>query len=255
LSYILHIPHSSTVIPSHARQHILLSDEELATELLQMTDWYTDELFTNANNLRAVVRFPISRLVLDPERFVDDQQEPMSAIGMGVIYTVTSHAAVLRKEPTIQQRQQLIEQYYNPHHKTLSKRVDEMLHKYGNALVIDCHSFPSKPLPYEFDQNQKRPDICLGTDSFHTPAHLVEAAKVAFENTGFTVEVNSPFSGALVPMKHYMQCRNVSAIMIEVNRALYMDEATGIKNNKFESVYKILQAVINQLKKADAYCY
>jgi len=42
---ILHIPHSSCVIPDNFRDQIVLSDKELLAELLLMTDWFTDELF------------------------------------------------------------------------------------------------------------------------------------------------------------------------------------------------------------------
>ena len=37
--------------------------------------------------------FPVSRLVVDPERFIAD---PMECVGMGVVYTRTSNGEVLR---------------------------------------------------------------------------------------------------------------------------------------------------------------
>ena len=40
---IIHVPHSSIFIPPEIRKDILLSDDELESELLGMTDWYTDE--------------------------------------------------------------------------------------------------------------------------------------------------------------------------------------------------------------------
>jgi len=57
---ILHIPHASFLIPENLRSQILLSDNELAEELLLMTDWFVDALFEFP--AASVVRFPISRL-------------------------------------------------------------------------------------------------------------------------------------------------------------------------------------------------
>ena len=66
---ILHIPHSSRVIPEELRNQFVLSDDELSAELRLMTDAFTDELFTLPG--ATVVRFPFSRLVVDVERFPD----------------------------------------------------------------------------------------------------------------------------------------------------------------------------------------
>ena len=82
---ILHIPHSSKHIPEEVRPVILRDDMELHEELIRMTDAYTDELFVFPGG--ASVVFPISRLAVDPERFVDDSEEPMARKGMGVIYS------------------------------------------------------------------------------------------------------------------------------------------------------------------------
>jgi N-formylglutamate amidohydrolase len=83
---IFHIPHASIAIPPEARQGLAVTDAELAIELLHMTDRYTDEIFERAvRQGDAVVEFPVSRLVVDPERFVDDDKEAMAARGMGVV--------------------------------------------------------------------------------------------------------------------------------------------------------------------------
>src|SRR5580700_6467480 len=42
---VLHIPHSSRQVPAQERQGIRLDDAALNSELLRMTDAYTDELF------------------------------------------------------------------------------------------------------------------------------------------------------------------------------------------------------------------
>jgi N-formylglutamate deformylase len=85
---ILHIPHSSKVIPEDLRDQIVLSDDDLTVELLRVTDTFTDEFFALPG--ATMLRFPISRLLVDVERFRDDAEEPMSKKGMGMIYTLTA---------------------------------------------------------------------------------------------------------------------------------------------------------------------
>ena len=64
-----------------------------------MTDWYTDELFGLRPDLATTVAFPVSRIVVDPEQFVDDSAEPMARKGMGVIYERKSSGQPLRRPP------------------------------------------------------------------------------------------------------------------------------------------------------------
>ena len=47
----------------------------LSLELLRMTDAYTDELFALPERLAYRIVFPVSRLVVDPERLADDDQK------------------------------------------------------------------------------------------------------------------------------------------------------------------------------------
>src|SRR5271169_3454801 len=96
---ILHIPHASRLVPEEERQTFRLDDATLNSELLHMTDAYTDELFPVTPVEAARVLLPVSRLVCDVERFPSDEDEPMAARGMGAIYTRTSMGEVLRAEP------------------------------------------------------------------------------------------------------------------------------------------------------------
>ena len=247
---VIHIPHSSRIIPSKFRKMIVLSNQELEAELLAMTDSYTDQLFNMKSDLAISVVYPISRLVVDPERFLDDNQEIMTKHGMGVIYTRTSDGRVLRSAPTTNEHDELINKFYHPHHEQLKEAVDICLYHRQRCLIIDCHSFPSRPLPYEFDQNSKRPDICIGTDGFHTPNWLKDDAKQLFELNDFSVDVNRPFSGTLVPFSHYLKDRSVISLMIEVNRSLYMDESSGKRRSSFETqvqrIQEVLKSIINE---------
>ena len=167
---------------------------------------------------------------------------------MGVIYTYTSTGGILRNIPSKAERESLIRKYYKPHHEFLANAVRKELEKYGRALIIDCHSFPSSPLPYELDQNPDRPDICIGTDEFHTPLSLQQAAKAESIKQGFKCALNSPYSGSLVPSEFYRSNKNVYSIMIELNRKLYMNEETGQKRSNFKTFQEKLGHIIDILR-------
>ncbi|MEI8367939.1 MAG: N-formylglutamate amidohydrolase [Planctomycetia bacterium] len=244
---ILHVPHSSTEIPADLRSSFLLAEDQLRREVLRMTDWYTDELFALPAHEATTVRFPVSRLVVDPERFVDDAEEPMAGRGMGVIYTKTADGLPLRALPSPQERQQLLDRFYHPHHQRLAGAVQGAMEQHGGCLVIDCHSFPSVALPCDLDQAPDRPDICIGTDAFHTPDWVASLAAERFTAAGLTVAVNRPYSGALVPAEFCGRDRRVSSLMIEVSRGRYMQEDGGEKIAAFDDMAGVVQGVMREL--------
>ena len=233
---VLHVPHNSTNIPSALRHQFCLTEEELTRELVNMTDWHTRDLFAPPEEVVTLVEAKVSRLVVDVERFSDDQEEVMSQRGMGAVYTRSFDQKPLRFELSEAERKILLERFYFPHHRAFELTVQKKLNIWGKCLIIDCHSFPSRPLPYELDQSVDRPDICLGTDSFHTPESLLEEFLKAFQEPGFRTKVNAPFSGAIVPLRFYQTENAVQSIMVEVSRSLYLDESTGLKRKDFDSV-------------------
>jgi len=213
-----------------------LDDAELQKELLRMTDAYTDELFPVTPVEAARVVFPISRLICDVERFPSDDSEPMASRGMGVIYTRTSNGDILRAQPDAATRQSLLDRWYWPHHSQLERMVNHIVMRSGICLIVDCHSFPSVALSYELDQTGQRADFCVGTDSFHTPSFVRDVIVTAVSEAGYSVAVDTPFSGALVPLTYYHKDRRIFSVMIEVNRGIYMNEHSGLANQEFERV-------------------
>lgn len=187
---VFHVPHDSTYIPDEVRHQFLLSDQELDREICRMTDHHTLDLFAWDVPGDQVVRAPVSRLVVDVERFEDDSLEPMAERGMGVVYRSASDLRPLRRAISAEERTSLIHEWYAPHHRQLSDSVQSRLDMYGRALLIDAHSFPARPLPYETDQVGDRPQICLGTDQFHTHPGLERALKHSFQEAGFSVKIN-----------------------------------------------------------------
>jgi N-formylglutamate deformylase len=196
---VLHIPHSSRQIPAKERARFLLEDAELDAELLRMTDAFTEERFPSTNAEAGRVVYGVSRLLCDPERFREDVLEPMAAKGMGALYVKTSDGRALRKPIEARERRRLMDRYYHPHHLRLESLVRKTLELEGCCIVVDCHSFANRPYAHEFDQAPHQPDICIGTDSYHTPHWLRDIALQSVQRHGRSVQVNRPFAGCFGP--------------------------------------------------------
>lgn len=209
---LLHVPHGATHIPEAVRRTIRLTDTGLAAELARITDAHTDLIAELAAADAEVMpwRFVnrLSRLVVDPERFPDEREE-MRAVGMGAVYTRTTHGEVLRDD-----HPELLDGYFHPYADAMTSTVDERLAATGHLTIVDVHSYPAVALPYELHKDGERPEVCLGTDPFHTPPGLLTQAQHAFRET----RENTPFSGCYVPLKHYGREPRVRAIMIEIRR-------------------------------------
>ena len=248
---VLHIPHSSRLIPDEVRETLCLTDEELEQELNLMTDHMTAELFELEGAARVV--YPVSRLVADPERFLDDEQEPMAKKGMGAVYLNRQDGKKLRHELSDEDRQALIDRYYKPHHKALEDAVAGALWEHGKCVIIDCHSYPLRPLPYEEEQDGDRPALCLGTDDFHTLDSIEESALEPDVDLLSDASVNEPFAGSIVPMKYWKENRVVQSIMIEVRRDLYWDEEKNCPSEGWEKTRSELHEILKAIESREIF--
>ena len=249
---IFHVPHDSTLIPREYRSKFLLTDEELSQELRLLTDHHTRDLFTRGIPDDRIVASSISRLVVDVERFAIDTEEPMASKGMGVIYLNTHDGRKLRSPPQDAERKSLLETWYYPHHRKLETLVSDTVSRWGKVLIIDCHSYPSRCLPYELNQKGPRPEICLGTDPFHTPQKLIQKLSEALLSEGVEVGVNSPFLGSLVPLRHFRKDPRVSSLMFEVRRDTYLNESYGTLSPRYEEVRLRIRRALRLMVSASA---
>lgn len=106
---------------------------------------------------------------------------------------------------------------------------------------------PIKTAAIRSSQSFHRPDICIGTDTFHTPKKLVDLLCSYMQSKGYTVSLNAPFPGSLVSIKHYGKDKRVASVMIEVYRNLYMNEHTCERIAGFKKIRKLTENSIDLL--------
>lgn len=235
---IVHVPHSSTCIPQKYQDIFLLNKQDLSQELITMTDLYVDKLFENIGHM---IRFPLSRLLCDVERFRDPLSEEMTAVGMWICYEKTSNGKTLKFFDEQHIHEMLL--LYDRHHNTLENAVTQCLKENEEVLIIDAHSFPSQEQDYELYKGAKRPDVCIGTDYYHTPEELVTSLSHHFQSYGLSTGINTPFKGTLVPLKFYHKNPRIHSVMIEINKSLYVNEKTGMLQDL--RIQKIIEDFFN----------
>lgn len=238
MSVLLHVPHASISIPDDVRSSIVLDDAQLEREVLASTDLHTDLVVAGLDALDParvrIVRHGVSRLVVDPERFLDVEREATERIGRGAVYARGHDGSVLRDDaspafPAL--RDDLLRRFFHPHHAAVERAVTELLDAHGTCTILDVHSYPREVQPYELAgglaPDAPRPPLCIGTDPEHTPEELVALVEAAAAAAGITTARDTPFRGTFVPLGRLGDAR-VRSVMLEVRRDLLGDEATGV---------------------------
>ncbi|MBG0561009.1 N-formylglutamate amidohydrolase [Actinoplanes aureus] len=231
---VLHVPHASRTI---VESGLLLGEAALTEELDHLTDAWTDVIADLA--AAGAARRPwifvnrLSRLVVDPERLPDGSEE-MLAAGMGPVYTRGYAGRRLRADDPSRDAV-LLKEHFFPYAEAMTTLVEERLAGTGRAVILDVHSYPADPLPYELHADGPRPAVCLGTHPLHTPDWLTDAARAAFAPAG-DIGLDSPFAGCYVPLKLFGTTAAVSALMIEIRRDRYMREPGGAPTSGLDTL-------------------
>ena len=250
--FVFASPHSGRTYPASFVAQSRLS----AVNLRRSEDAFVDELFCGAVALGApliAARFP--RAFLDANRApaeIDsamfdgslpvavDAPSPRVAAGLGVIPRIVRDGAeIYRAKLAPREAADRLARLYRPYHTALAGLIEETRALFGVAVVIDCHSMPSAAAI---------PDIVLGDRYGMAAAPLVtRAAEIAFESQGFSHARNAPYAGGYTTHLHGRRDRDVHALQVEINRALYLDEERIAKGPRFEPVHARLTDAITRL--------
>jgi N-formylglutamate deformylase len=171
---------------------------------------------------------------------------PRVSSGLGVVPRVVAGGrAIYRGRLTHADARARIEGFWVPYHAALRGLMAESRELFGEAVLIDCHSMPHEAVDAG---RSRRPDVVLG-DRFGAAAApgLVERVEAAFQRAGLRVARNAPFAGAYVAQTYGRPAHGSHAIQIEIDRALYMDEARVERRADFAAFAAVLEEVVGEL--------
>lgn len=76
----------------------------------------------------------------------------------------------------------------------------------------------------------------------------MDFSKDYFESLGYSLGIDTPYSGELFPIEHYQKNKGVEAIMLEVNKRMYQNEPTNEKSENFETTKSVVQRFLDGLR-------
>lgn len=240
-SVILHAPHGGRAIPQGHRGAFTIDDDEFAVEIEAMTDHATDRIVHAVDGVSRVVN-GLSRFVVDVERF-DDPSEEMNAVGMGVLYTHGSRRQPIRDLGAT--RRDELREFFREYSSTLEDLTTSALESHGTAVILDIHSFPAVPLPYEVHAGEARPELCMGFERFHATTRLTDTVAESF--SGWEMVANQPFHGAYVPLRYYRSDPRVQAVMLEIRRDTYMDAAGNVRDDSIDDIVSRVRHLVAEI--------
>jgi N-formylglutamate amidohydrolase len=246
-------PHSGNVYPRRFLEAARLDEAALR----RSEDAFVDSLFGGVTALGAPLikaRFPRAYLdlnrepyELDPHMFEGrlpafaNTRSLRVAGGLGTIARVAGQSQeIYARRVPVEEAIERIEKLYKPYHACLRGLIDRARQVFGIAVLVDCHSMPSGTLRQGqtklFTMPQK-PDFVVG-DRYGTSCapDFVDAVEYELRRRGYDVQRNKPYAGGFITEHYGNPAGECHAMQIEVSRALYMDERTLSKGERFAEV-------------------
>ena len=181
-----------------------------------------------AAGIGAVIQ-PVPRAVIDCNR---DEEEvdpaaiagigtapvgPRARYGLGLVPSRTHrHGALWRRPIDRDELNRRVEQVHRPYHRALAEALEALRARHGEALLLDCHSMPSR--------RQAPAEIVIGDRHGTSAASWVSAEAVRLVRAaGFRAALNDPYAGGAIVARHGRPPDGVHALQLEIDRSLYLD--------------------------------
>ena len=240
-------------------------------ELREGEDCYIDELYAGGAEIGVpllAARFP--RTYLDPNRHAGDvdldlmdgawagEYKPSgkARVGKALIWrTLEDGRPIYARKLTPAVVGRRIEQFHAPYHLAIQKLIQETHSKFGKSFHINCHSMRSVAGKQGEDgEGNVRADFVLGDrDGTSCDPAFTEFVRAALAGMGYGVKVNDPYKGVELVCAYSDPKAGRHSLQIEINKRLYMDEATLRRNEGFSSlrlsITELLKEISNYIRK------
>lgn len=233
-------PHSGDVYPE-----AMVAATRLPVEALRASeDSFVDRIVAGAPRLgAALIRARFARAYIDlnrepwemdPAMFEGDLPEyargrsARVAAGLGAIPRLAGEGRpIYARKLTFDEARDRVEQGHRPYHDILDRLLAAARTAHGVAILIDWHSMPAAAAAGQRARGGGPCDIVLG-DRFGASCSpkLTGLVERELEAMGYRVARNTPYAGGYTTEHYGRPAKRTHALQIEINRSLYMDEAS-----------------------------
>lgn len=140
-----------------------------------------------------------------------------------------------------------LERVHRPYHDALGDLMRAARERHGLALLIDWHSMPSRAAGIT-SRNRRGVDVVLGDrHGSSCRGATMRRIRALFEAQGWRVGLNAPYAGGYSTERWGRPDEGFQAVQVELNRALYLDEATLEPSGDHDRFARALGKVISAL--------
>jgi N-formylglutamate amidohydrolase len=167
-----------------------------------------------------------------------------TAAGYGVIPRLSGDGRPLyARRLTLDEAHERIARVHAPYHAALDDRMRAARDRHGEAVLVDWHSMPARAT--QAAGGARGPDVVLGDrHGSSCEAELTRRLRRAFEALGWRVALNQPYAGGWTTQAWGRPDEGFHAVQIELNRALYFDEAARTPSAGWSRTQKGVARVI-----------
>ncbi len=252
---LVEVPHAGLTIPESVRSEIAATQDAVQRD----ADIYVDKLYKDAPEQGAVLLSAnVSRYVVDLNRAPDDvdrsacpeHPSPRGTQPRGVIWSMTTDGRPALTAPlSYAQLTSRLALFHTPYHATLVRELERLRERFGYVILLAAHSMPSVGRSGHTDPGARRADVVPGTQGRTTAdARVIDLVDSHFRAAGLSVLHDDPYKGGFTTQYYGRPAEHQHAIQIELNRGLYVNEATGEqRTGDFERLQKLLSDLVHKL--------
>ncbi len=172
--------------------------------------------------------------------------------GIGLVWRkLDTGEDIYSRQLSVAEVQKRISTCYAPYHKAVRDAINATHKHYGAVWHINCHSMPAvSGLVAEEGPGKPRADFVLGDRDGTTCAPAFTSfIALTLSGFGYNVKVNDPYKGVELVRAYSDPATHKHSLQIEVNRKLYMNEATREPNANFAALQKDITRLIAAIAK------